>query len=317
MVVLKGHRLLIFKIMRKIDTIIIHCSATKCGADFSAADIDRWHRQRGFRKIGYHYVIRLDGTVEAGRPVEEVGAHCKGRNAHSIGICYIGGLDGQGCPADTRTDAQIRAMRELVVRLRSVYPVGEVIGHRDTSPDCNGNGVIEPREYIKACPCFDVGAWLRNGMGALLLFISLAGCGCHRSLSENQEERKLEAVHSQTDDSSVRQNTLEETGETVEESVEQMVWQFATDTVTGKKTLSQVSRTLTGRVKKQEILKQEKQDFVQKRAVADSVRITEQMEQSRTQNTDVGTTWGWKWIVPILIIMVLFYYVSSKRKSSS
>lgn len=249
--------------------------------------------------------------------MEEIGAHCKGRNAHSIGICYIGGLDRQGCPADTRTDAQIRAMGELVVRLCSVYPVGEVIGHRDTSPDCNGNGVIEPREYIKACPCFDVGAWLRNGMGALLLFISLAGCGCHRSLSENQEERKLEAVHIQTDDSSVRQNTLEETGETVEESVEQTVWQFTTDTVTGKKTLSQVSRTLTGRVKKREILKQEKQDCVQKRAVTDSVRITEQMEQSRTQAADVGTTWGWKWIAPILIVMVLFYYVSSKRKSSS
>lgn len=314
---LNGRHRLIFKAMRKIDTLIIHCSATKCGADFSAADIDRWHRQRGFRKIGYHYVIRLDGTVEAGRPLEEVGAHCKGRNAHSIGICYIGGLDGQGHPADTRTDAQIRAMRELVLRLRSFYPVGEVIGHRDTSPDCNGNGMIEPREYIKACPCFDVGAWLRSGMGAWLLLILLAGCGCHRSLSANKEERKLEATHSQTDASSVRQNTLEETGETVEESIEQTVWQFDMDTVTGRKTLSQVSRTLTGRVKKRAALKQEKLDSVQKRVVADSVRVAEQMEKSRTQATDVGTTWGWKWIVPILIVMVLFYYVSSKRKSSS
>lgn len=303
--------------MRKIDTIIIHCSATKRGADFSAADIDRWHRQRGFRGIGYHYVIRPDGTIEEGRPVEEIGAHCKGWNQHSIGICYIGGLDGLGHPADTRTDAQKRAMRELVIQLQSVYPIKGVIGHRDTSPDCNGNGVVEPWEYIKACPCFDVGAWLRNGMMTLLLLVFLAGCGCHRSLSENQEERKLEAVHSQTDNSSVRQNTLEETGETMEESVEQTVWQFTTDTVTGRKTLSQVSRTLTGRVKKREVLKQEKQDCVQKRAVADSVRIIEQMEQSRTQDTDVGITYGWKWIVLILIIIALFYYVSSKRKSSS
>lgn len=77
--------------MRKITELILHCSATPEGKDFSTTDIDRWHKARGFKMIGYHYVIRLDGTIEQGRPLEMTGAHCKGHNAHSIGICYIGG----------------------------------------------------------------------------------------------------------------------------------------------------------------------------------------------------------------------------------
>lgn len=88
------------------DTIIIHCSATRAGQDFTAADIDRWHRARGFRSIGYHFVIRLDGTIEPGRDVSLDGAHCTGWNRRSIGICYVGGLDKEGRPADTRTEAQ-------------------------------------------------------------------------------------------------------------------------------------------------------------------------------------------------------------------
>ena len=95
------------------DTIIIHCSATRAGQDFTATDIDRWHRQRGFRSIGYHFVIRLDGTIEPGRDVALDGAHCTGWNHRSIGICYNGGLDRNGRPADTRTEAQ----REALVRL--------------------------------------------------------------------------------------------------------------------------------------------------------------------------------------------------------
>ena len=97
-------------IMRKIDSIIIHCSATKVGQDFTAADIDRWHRERGFNGIGYHYVVCLDGRLERGRDISLAGAHCKGWNEHSIGICYIGGLDVNGHPADTRTKAQKRVL---------------------------------------------------------------------------------------------------------------------------------------------------------------------------------------------------------------
>lgn len=139
------------------DTIIIHCSATRAGQDFTAADIDRWHRARGFRSIGYHFVIRLDGTIEPGRDVSLDGAHCTGWNRRSIGICYVGGLDKEGRPADTRTEAQREALIRLVEDLRLVYPdIRQVIGHRDTSPDRNGDGIISPNELIKMCPCFDV-----------------------------------------------------------------------------------------------------------------------------------------------------------------
>ena len=139
------------------DTIIIHCSATRAGQDFTATDIDRWHRQRGFRSIGYHFVVRLDGAVGPGRDVALDGAHCTGWNHRSIGIFYIGGLDKNGRPADTRTEAQREALVRLVEDLRLVFPsLQQVIGHRDTSPDLNGDGIISPNEYIKSCPCIDV-----------------------------------------------------------------------------------------------------------------------------------------------------------------
>ena len=92
--------------MRKITEIILHCTATAAGRHFTVADIDRWHRQRGFKGIGYHYVVYLDGSVHAGRREEEAGAHCLGHNARSIGVCYVGGLDAAGKPSDTRTQAQ-------------------------------------------------------------------------------------------------------------------------------------------------------------------------------------------------------------------
>lgn len=145
--------------MRKIDTIIIHGSATTEGRDFRASDIDRWHREQGFKMIGYHYVIDLDGDVEEGRPLSMTGAHCKGWNDRSIGICYIGGLAKDGTPKDTRTITQKIAMAELVAKLLDEFPtITQLIGHRDTSPDLNGDGTISPNEWIKACPCFDVRA---------------------------------------------------------------------------------------------------------------------------------------------------------------
>lgn len=145
--------------MKTIDTIIIHCSATREGKDFRAADIERWHREQGFAMIGYNFVVDLDGTVEVGRPLSMTGAHCKGWNDRSIGICYVGGLDENGKPKDTRTLAQKKTLAEIVQNLMEVYPtIVRVIGHRDTSPDLNGDGKITPNEWIKACPCFDVQA---------------------------------------------------------------------------------------------------------------------------------------------------------------
>lgn len=147
-----------------IDAIVIHCSATRAGQDVRAADIDKWHKERGFAMIGYNYVIDLDGTVEVGRPLSRDGAHCNtagtsGRsyNRHSIGICYVGGLDKDGKPADTRTSEQKRALRDLVYKLMDAYPnIVEVIGHRDASPDRNKDGRITPNEWVKQCPCFSV-----------------------------------------------------------------------------------------------------------------------------------------------------------------
>ncbi len=129
--------------MRRIDKIIIHCTATPEGRPVSVADVDRWHRARGFRMIGYHYLIGLDGSVWAGRPEGEMGAHCKGQNLHSLGICYVGGLDKDTFkPKDTRTPAQRVAMKKLVDRLRARYPGATIHGHREFA--------------AKACPCFDI-----------------------------------------------------------------------------------------------------------------------------------------------------------------
>lgn len=150
----------------KIDAIVIHCSATRAGQDIHASDIDKWHKERGFKCIGYNYVICLDGTIETGRPLTMDGAHCNtsglsgsAYNKHSIGICYVGGLDKHGKAADTRTDAQKRSMVRLVYDLINEYQnIREVIGHRDASPDKNGDGKITSNEWIKQCPCFDVRA---------------------------------------------------------------------------------------------------------------------------------------------------------------
>ena len=129
--------------MRTITLIIVHCSANKAGSALRMADIDRYHRSLGWIGCGYHYVIPTDGTIEAGRPEEMVGAHCQNHNKHSIGVCYIGGLSADGSPMDTRTEAQRAALRSLLTDLRQRYPKALIVGHRDLNPH-------------KACPCFDV-----------------------------------------------------------------------------------------------------------------------------------------------------------------
>lgn len=129
--------------MRKITKIIIHCSATPEGRDYTVADINRWHKQRGWKGIGYHYVVYRDGSVHTGRKVEEIGAHCSGQNANSIGICYIGGMTADNkLPKDTRTPAQKAALRDLVELLKTEYPNATIHGHKEFAN--------------KACPCFDV-----------------------------------------------------------------------------------------------------------------------------------------------------------------
>ncbi len=150
--------------MRTIDRIVVHCSATRSGTDLLPDALDRMHRQRGFNGTGYHFYIRRDGTVVTARPIEKIGAHAKGYNAHSVGICYEGGLNRQGKAMDTRTEEQKESLASLIVWLKSKYPDSVVCGHRDLSPDLNGNGMIEPNEWIKMCPCFDAQAEYENLM---------------------------------------------------------------------------------------------------------------------------------------------------------
>lgn len=135
--------------MRKINEIIVHCAATPEGKNFKAADIDRWHRERKMKCIGYHYVVDLDGTVEPGRPESEIGAHCLGHNQYSIGVCYVGGLAADGrTPKDTRTAAQKEALLALLKKLRAKYPKASIHGHRDFA--------------AKACPSFDATREYKN-----------------------------------------------------------------------------------------------------------------------------------------------------------
>lgn len=127
--------------MRSINEIIVHCSATKEGQAVTVAQIDRWHRQRGWKGIGYHYVVYLDGSIHAGRPEAQIGAHCVRHNAHSIGVCYIGGCDCAMRPKDTRTPAQKKALLSLLKELRRRFPNASIHGHRDFA--------------AKACPSFN------------------------------------------------------------------------------------------------------------------------------------------------------------------
>lgn len=143
--------------MRKINLIVIHCSATREDRDFTEHDLDICHRRRGFKGAGYHYYIRKNGKIITAREPERIGAHARGYNEHSIGICYEGGLDIHGRAKDTRTRWQKHSLRVLIKTLLRDYPESRVCGHRDLSPDRNENGEIEPEEWVKECPCFEVG----------------------------------------------------------------------------------------------------------------------------------------------------------------
>jgi len=121
--------------------IILHCSATPPTLDIGVSTIDKWHKAKGWRMCGYHFVIKLDGTIERGRALNEYGAHTKGHNT-AVGICYIGGLDTNGKPADTRTEKQQHALLKLIESLAICLGSLSIHGHNEYS--------------TKSCPCFDV-----------------------------------------------------------------------------------------------------------------------------------------------------------------
>ena len=137
------------KSKRTIKEIIVHCSATPEGKDFTVQDIRRWHKAQGWADIGYHFVIYRNGHIEPGRDVDLVGSHCTGHNSYSIGICYIGGMDRENKqPKDTRTLAQKAALLSLLTDLKMIYPEARIYGHRDFA--------------AKACPSFDATKEYRN-----------------------------------------------------------------------------------------------------------------------------------------------------------
>lgn len=135
---------------RKIDYLVIHCSATPESMDIGAETIRKWHTDKGWKDIGYHYVIKMDGTIEKGRDLEIAGAHVQGFNSKSIGICYIGGVDENMKPKDTRTEAQKLSLLGLLWAFWVEDNNIEIKGHRDFP------------NLAKACPSFDVQEWLNE-----------------------------------------------------------------------------------------------------------------------------------------------------------
>ena len=135
--------------MRNIEKIIVHCSATKASQDVGVSEIRDWHvNGNGWSDIGYHFVIKRDGTLENGRDIEEVGAHCKKHNSKSIGICLVGGMASNGGSEFNFLPEQLGPLRQLIIRLKLEYPEATLHGHNEFSK--------------KDCPCFNVKEWYRS-----------------------------------------------------------------------------------------------------------------------------------------------------------
>lgn len=170
---------------RDVNLVVIHCSASQNGVSLfqgkaedrtlrsPAQVIDGWHAKRGFKRaqawrdiinptlgsIGYHYVVDTGGTIESGRHLDEVGAHCLGHNRQSVGICMVG--------TDRYTVKQWGSLRQLVDFCARRFPGAQLVGHRDLSPDVDSDGIVEPWEWLKTCPGFDVKTWLAGDMSAM------------------------------------------------------------------------------------------------------------------------------------------------------
>lgn len=145
-----GVRSIMLETNRPIDQLIIHCAATPPGMDIGVEEIRKWHVDgNGWKDIGYHNVIRLNGALENGRPLDQVGAHCAGQNTGSIGVCMVGGVDAKGKPSANFTEAQWAALRRYVMVFKAEYPEATIHGHNEYDKG-------------KACPSFDVQKWLKD-----------------------------------------------------------------------------------------------------------------------------------------------------------
>lgn len=135
---------------KRTDYIVVHCAATPPNLDADVSDIDRWHKQKRWAGVGYHFVIKRDGTLQAGRGIEDLGAHVSGKNSISLGVCLIGGVNKAGKAENNFTDAQFNMLRRVLAQLEKRYPRAKILGHRDL-------------DNMKACPCFDVQKWYNRG----------------------------------------------------------------------------------------------------------------------------------------------------------
>lgn len=133
-------------ITRNVKKIIVHCADTKVNQSFDITDVDQWHKQRGFSMVGYHYYIKLDGTIQEGRNLEQVGAHCKGQNSDSIGICFEGGKNSDGSKWDSPLSAQLDSWHTLYQYLCLMFGNLPLKGHYEYSE--------------KSCPNFDIDEFL-------------------------------------------------------------------------------------------------------------------------------------------------------------
>lgn len=145
-----------YKQLKEVEYLVIHCAATPPGMDIGAKEIDRWHRERGYFQIGYHFVIRRNGIVEKGRDSNVPGAHVRGYNERSLGICMVGGVkQGDVTKAENNfTPQQFAALKELLITLKASHPKAQIVGHRD----------LQAKDHAKTkeCPSFEVADWLNE-----------------------------------------------------------------------------------------------------------------------------------------------------------
>lgn len=147
--------------------IVLHCSATKPQLNIGRDVIREWHLAKGWADIGYHAVVKRNGLIEFGRPFDDIGAHVAGYNGTTVGVCLVGGLYADGSEAEDDFDGlytveQKHALRELLVVLKAAYPDAQIVGHRDLSPDKDGDGKIEKHEWLKSCPGFAAREWAKR-----------------------------------------------------------------------------------------------------------------------------------------------------------
>ena len=142
--------------------IVVHCSATPVTSDIGVDEIRDWHQAKGWDDVGYHSVIRRNGQIEYGRHFDAPGAHVKGKNYQSVGVCLVGGVDADGKAEANFTPDQFISLKAQLIVLKRSYPSAMILGHRDLSPDLDGDGIIERHEWLKECPCFDVPLWVKS-----------------------------------------------------------------------------------------------------------------------------------------------------------